>query len=268
MNVSDELFKSPIYTMRGMGGLHTPSEADPVTGLIFPSNGSSTVRFHFQTPPSIQPLTVIWKINPTQQSGFYTTFFWGFEDGTLILEAAYWGCHPYPQGNPAIHNWEIAINGQDDITDENSNSTVVTKGQWYTQAAVSTLSGSDELDVKFYWNLSVNANRLIQHTTNGVNYLNDLPSDPGLFFGDAPWSEGNELLSGTLRGLQIYDAALTLQQIQDRMDLTSNSAVVAADPGSLWYCNLNPTPSDISDKSGNGNNPVWANANRPTLYQG
>lgn len=238
-----------------------------VTGLQFPSNGSSTVRFHFNTPPTISPLTLVWKLYPIQQTGYYTTYFWGEEGGAVITTWGYHGCHPYPVGGASgtVHNWEVASEGGDDIVDENGNDTTVAKGRWHTQAAIIRNSGTYELDIDFYWDLATSATRLINHVTIS-SPRNNLPSNPGLFFGDAPWSESNEMLSGIIRGIQVYDAALTLQQIQDRMDLSSDSAVVSADPGSLWYTNLNPTPSDISDKSGNGNNPSWANANRPTLW--
>jgi hypothetical protein len=33
-----------------------------------------------------------------------------------------------------------------------------------------------------------------------------------------------------------------------------------------WYLNMNPSPSDISDKSGRGNNPAWVGTERPTLW--
>jgi hypothetical protein len=42
-----------------------------------------------------------------------------------------------------------------------------------------------------------------------------------------------------------------------------------AAPGSAvkpWYLNLNPTPTDISDKSGSNNHPVWEGADRPALW--
>lgn len=53
--------------------------------------------------------------------------------------------------------------------------------------------------------------------------------------------------------------------------LTTNAAVIAycsANSITPWYVNLNPTPSDISDKSGAGHDPAWLNANRPTLWEG
>ena len=84
-------------------------------------------------------------------------------------------------------------------------------------------------------------------------------------FGDNLWAD--ERLSGRLRGMQIYSDALSLAQIQARMDLASDVAVVAANPSSLFYCNLNPTPDDISDKSGSGHNPSWHDsANKATLW--
>lgn len=250
---------------------------DALTGLEFPSNdGTTSVRFHFGSPPSLQPLTIIWKINPTQQTGFYTTWFWGEEGGQVITSWAYVGCHPYPPGGAggSTHNWEIAIDGDDDTTDENANDTTVTKGQWYDQSAIMTLVNTDELDVKFYWNLSVSNNRLIQHTTTVSDYLGagNQPSNPGLFFGDAPWSEGDELLSGILRGVQVYSSALTLAQVEARAACDTDAEVLALNTTdgitSLWYLNMNPTPDDITDKSGEGNNPSWANANRPTLWEG
>ena len=42
--------------------------------------------------------------------------------------------------------------------------------------------------------------------------------------------------------------------------------VTAAGTASRWYSNINPTPSDVSDKSGAGHSPTWDNANRPGLY--
>jgi hypothetical protein len=88
-----------------------------------------------------------------------------------------------------------------------------------------------------------------------------LAPNPAIIIGDAPWDAGYEVYSGVLRGFQFYDTVLTPDEIQREID----------NPGSVrtpWYLNLNPTPSDISDKSGNGHNPAWVNANRPALWTG
>ena len=34
----------------------------------------------------------------------------------------------------------------------------------------------------------------------------------------------------------------------------------------IWYINMNPTPTDIADDSGNGNNPSWYGTARPALW--
>jgi hypothetical protein len=216
-------------------------------------------------------LTIIWRVYPIQQTGYYTTFFWGNE-GSFEGTKAYFGCHPYPQGGSSgtDHNWEVSIETGDDITDENANDTTVTKGQWYSQAATCADVGGNDITVNFYWNLTVNTNRLIAHTTNSDVLLN-LPTNPGLFFGDAPWSPGNELLSGRLRGVQVYESVLTLTQIEALAAMEYDADVLsyctAQSITSLWYLNMNPTPSDVTDKSGNGNDPTWTNANRPTLWE-
>lgn len=247
--------------------------ASPVYGLIFPSNGGGDVRFALSgaSLPDITPLTLLWKINPVQQTGFYTTFFHARNDGTFIAESNYFGCHPYPQGGASgtTHNWEISIEGSDDITDENGNSTVVTKGQWYSQAAQAYPSASVS-KVDFYWDLATASTRVISHTTGAA--LTNASASPALTFGGAPWNPNGECLSGTLRGIQVYNATLSLADIEALHVCETDAQVLAVCSSrsitSLWYLNMNPTPDDITDKSGNGRNPSWANANRPTLYTG
>jgi hypothetical protein len=41
-------------------------------------------------------------------------------------------------------------------------------------------------------------------------------------------------------------------------------------PGSVrtpWYLNLNPTPTDVTDKSGSGHHPWFPSGNKPTPWQ-
>jgi hypothetical protein len=86
-----------------------------------------------------------------------------------------------------------------------------------------------------------------------------------LSFGDAPWALGSERLNGILRGIQIYSAQLSLSEV-----LSEVSAPLSTPTGSsaIWYLNLNPTPTDITDKSGRGHHPTWAGALRPSLWVG
>ena len=270
----DELL---VYKRKGTQLVSSGNVA--ITGLEFPSNGAGTTRFEFTGAalPTIVPLTLIWRVRPVQQTGYYTTFFWAensfaFFNPDVVLKP-YFGCHPYPQGGAAgtVHNWEISVQGVDDIVDENANDTTVVKdGTWYQQAAVATEIATD-LDVNYYWNLSVNSNRLINYRSTGTWFDNQTWTSPALTFGDAPWSPTNELLSGVLRGIQIYQAALTLAQIDTLRVLETDSAVLTTTASlslTPWYLNMNPTPTDINDKSGSAHHPAWVGANRPTLWQG
>jgi hypothetical protein len=253
-----------------------PSAA--ITGLDWPSNGEGSTRFRFTGAalPTITPLTVLWRIYPVQQTGYYTAFFWAedtftFFNPDVVLEP-YFGCHPYPQGGAGgtAHNWEIAVQGQDDIEDENGNSTVVTKGQWYQQAAVATVVGGD-LNVNFYWNVGVNLNRLINYRSTGTWYDNQTWTSPAMTWGDAPWSPDAEQLSGILRGIIMVQSELSTTHITNLSGYERDADVISyANTNSitLWYLNMNPTPSDITDKSGAGHNPAWVGANRPTLWEG
>jgi hypothetical protein len=84
-----------------------------------------------------------------------------------------------------------------------------------------------------------------------------------LTWGDAPWAPGQEVWNGVLRGIQIYSNQLTIAEIMAEINAplsTTNGQQ------NIWYLNVNPTPNDISDKSGRGNNPTWVDSLRPSLY--
>ena len=86
-------------------------------------------------------------------------------------------------------------------------------------------------------------------------------TDPAIIIGDAPWNQGKEVPNAILRGYQFYDVVLTPAQIAQEI----------ASPGAVrtpWYLNLNPTPSDVADKSGNGHNPAWVGPVRPGVWTG
>lgn len=253
-----------------MGLTYSYAEPSGISGLIFPKNSDPDGEVWFALTgaalPDIQPLTIIWRSQfYGGQSGYYTTFFHGRTDGTFAGDGSYFGCPPYPQNGTSgdtDHYFSVAADGNDDVTDENANSTVVTKGQWYTQAAV---SNGDTID--FYWDLETSTDRVISHTN--ASTLTNTSSDPGLIFGDAPWNPNQERHYGILRGIQVYTSALDLADVvTEAANHTSNTPKTSAGLANVHYMNQNPTPSDISDKSGQDNNPAWKNANRPTLWEG
>ena len=233
------------------------------SGLDFPGNASvtTTMRFRFANPLPIYPATYIWRAYPRQQAGYYTTFFWG-NDGPFWWDNGspntYYGAHPYPQPPPdgTTHKWEIATDfGGDYLSPEN-----VQYDRWYTQALVAWSDGSGK-HTRFYWDLP-NQDRVISVDV-AASFGEKMPPAPSLTFGDAPWNPGNEVYDGILRGIRVYSTRLSLADIQSE---AASALSTSAGAASIWYMNMNPTPSDILDKSGRGNHPSWVGSERPTLY--
>ena len=86
--------------------------------------------------------------------------------------------------------------------------------------------------------------------------------------GDAPWyaQYQHERLSGVLRGIKIFNKALSESDLL--AEAGSDSLVTTEGQANIWYMNVNPSPSDISDKSGRGHHPVWASSAKPSLWTG
>ena len=267
------------------------------SGLVFPSNAQSasnatSVRFRF-TGAALVPMygtggagvTYLWKYKPIQQAGFYTIMFWANDDGVGTIESTlewdglnggYYGMHPYPHdgsnplsGSGTQHRWEISIERIDVVDADDP----VVKDVWYSQAVRAWGAAGVAKQHEYYWNLpDVTAANRVTRTTQTATWGDNPPPFPALTFGDAPWQPSVERASGILRGWQIYNANLTNAQIlalgacETDAEVLAEAAVQGVS-GSLWYLNMNPADAgDISDKSGNGNNPAWFNANRPTFW--
>jgi chitodextrinase len=261
------------------------TSTEPITGLDFPGNSpdaSKAIRFQFADPhlrglpiygPGGNGVTYIWRVYPREQitnlDTYYTTFFWG-NDGTFTWNGGhadtYYGAHPYPrQPNPNpgnVHDWEIAVEEMDIVQQHPLG--VVDWDRWYTQAFVAWVDHATGRKMhRFYWDLDTpDANHTVDHATQSSSG-NVNPPKPTLAWGDAPWSPGREMMDGVLRGIQIYNSRLSLAEIQTEV---ANPLSTTAGSGSIWYLNLNPTPTDISDKSGRGNHPAWVGTQRPALY--
>lgn len=242
-------------------GVSRPVQA--ITGLVFPSNGDedNDIGFVLTGADLLDPFpaTYIWRINHVQQAGFYTVFFWG-PNGSFT-GAGYYGFPPYPDTPGAsTHKYEVSANGGDYVT----GSPAVEYGVWKTQAAQVTESGGN-VTMVLYYDLPDTSKKITPPTFNG--YAAGFPpaGTPALIFGRAPWNPGNECLSGSFRAIQAYNSALSEANIVAAAALNHDADVLALGLNP-WYLNMNPTPSDITDKSGNGHNPAWSTANRPTLY--
>jgi hypothetical protein len=242
-----------------------------VTGLDFPGSAAvaTTMRFRFLNPLAMYPATYIWRAYPRRQAGYYTAFFWGNDDGKGNLSTflwtssggadSYYGAHPYPNPAPSgtSHNWEISVVQADFVNG------AVVYDRWYTQA-LRVWADANGKHHEFYWDLpNTDANHRVTYTAP-ASWGNRLPPVPALTWGDAPWAPGNEVWNGVLRGIQIYSANLSLTDIQAEIN---QPRFTTAGNANIWYLNLNPTPDDIADKSGKGNNPSWVGPLRPALWK-
>ncbi len=272
-----ELSSGKTYTLSctGSGGSINKSVSVSVSatgsenGLDFPGSDATTgtIRFEFTSPLAIYPATYIWKVYPRQQNGYYTTFFWG-NNGNFWWDAgkpsSNYGAHPYPDTQPlgGTHKWEIAANGGDYVDDKNGNSTQLGYGRWYTQA-LRVWGDSSGKHHEFYWDLP-DTSRVIS-VTESTDYGEKQPPSPVLVWGDAPWNPSKEIMNGILRSIQIYSATLT---VNDILAESSNALSTSAGNANIWYLNSDPTPTDISDKSGKGHHPSWVGSERPALWVG
>lgn len=251
-----------------------------VTGLDFPGSDavSTTMRFRFTNPqdnglpiygPGGDGVTYIWRAYPRQQSGYYTAFFWGNDDGQNNLNTflwtpsggadSYYGAHPYPQPPPtgSSHAWEISVEQKDFLNG------AVQYDRWHTQALRVWADADGRKHHEFYWDLpNIDADHRVTRISDAT-WGNVTPPSPALTWGDAPWQPGREVWSGILRGIQIYSTALTLDEILDEIE---DPLSTTTGDQNIWYLNLNPTASDISDKSGRGHNPEWVGDRRPTTF--
>jgi hypothetical protein len=229
------------------------------------------MRFRFLNPLPIYPATYIWRAYPRRQSGYYTAFFWGNDDGQGTLKTflwtanggadSYYGAHPYPDSPPdgSSHSWEISIEQEDPVNG------AVSYDRWHIQALRVWADADGTKHHEFFWDLpNTDAGHRVTRTSPS-SWGNASPPVPALTWGDAPWNPGREVWDGILRGIQIYSTNLSVADIQSEVNAPLSTTAGAAN---IWYINLNPTPSDISDKSGRGHNPSWVGAERPTLWMG
>lgn len=247
--------------------------------------------------------TAIWRYNPVQQSGFYAVAWHSVNTGSWDGGEYSWGTHPYPDANGtvdaggrrqngtgsvgAVHYWEQAGLGiaDDFLTSPGgTNGLLVVKDHWYVQVRKVRIvpSGADSglMEHIFIPDLIGNPSFVIRQFFYSLNdnppiaevgvYPGPAGSTPAFYFGASDWTASgtanDETPSGKLRGIQLYDAWLADADVALEAANTSNTPVTVAGIANVWYMNQNPTPTDVTDKSGAGHNPTWANANRPTEW--
>jgi hypothetical protein len=225
----------------------------------------------------IYPVTLIWRAYPIAKKGYYSTFFW-VNNGGFDPSAAYWGAHPYPANKDDVQKiydtqgWEIAANGGDYVHADDGTfmKTIFKTGnpatdKWYTQVLI--VAGANYNQVLYYpdvdfsrtsdpWGKAVQLN---SGQGSRVNLqVSPFPSSPALILGGTPWagykgSYGNdETYRGFIRGIQIYNKALSLAEIRGEIESPNSTATGKS---SLWYLKMNPKidqmVSDVTSPVGN-----------------
>lgn len=237
-------------------------------------------------------------------SRYGTIFFWGNDgDGTYdnggFSNNWYYGIEPYPRKdqtnypNPVNENiaygpwqFEVATYNKDYVTGVD-----IVNNAWYSLAHVATRVGGEGTQThhKGWMALpSTSAGDIVESVdgeqTGTWATAAHAPPTPAMFFGQSPewpghpgfsWGHylGYDELNGIIRAIQIYTTALTQAQVVARAALDTDAAVLSLNTSdgisSAWYLNMNPTPTDVTDKSGNGHDGSWNHAsNRPGLWSG
>jgi hypothetical protein len=271
------------------------SNAQTLTGLDW--NGTGTVKrglYWTSAVPNMAPMTVLMKKYPRVLSAtdrrYYADFFWGnhgkFQYGPGYCNA-YVGFHPYPRPNTTPQgngHWELAV-GQnfgtctDVTTRDNSSDPEISWNRWHSQALTVRNTTGTQYEHKLYVDLPsvTTANTItVMRLSNWENppirsIMIGQTGDNGSgqsWGGEPRWEETNSII----RGIQIYSSYLTQQQILNRSACDTDACVLNLNSSegvtSLWYLNMNPTPSDVSDKSGRGHHGVWDGSARPALWSG
>ena len=270
-----------------------------LTGLIFPGNASSggdiRMRWTGAARLSRTSCTVLCRANYTAQDNYYAKIWFDGTPGTWDYGAWSVGAHPYPTsgsynpvsgattgGTGSTHYYEIAgLGGGDFIATGDpggvpQGALVVTKGVWKREAFKIETVGGTTLRHTYRPDVVDNASFSIvqDYPLSSIGS----PSSPAFYFGAASWRAGqpsagrnDETPNCILRGIALFSEPLSDAHCDAILALDTDSEVLAYCSAnsitSLWYLNMNPTPTDISDKSGNGRDPSWnGTGSTPTLW--
>jgi hypothetical protein len=270
------------------------AQAQQLTGLDWDGTAvdGSTRRMLYWSGASLlamAPMTLIWRVFQRNQvsgvgdgSRYYTNWFWGnrgqFDWGSGYANS-YVGCHPYPVAPPTGDGkFEISTNAADAVTRDDASSPYVTNNRWYTQAfRLRNLSGTNYEYT--YW-VDLPSTSAANKITLTIDAALVTPPSPALMMGQAPAFNGAswggysrfEEQNAIERALQFYAAAHSEANIVTLSGYNYDSEVLTALSGlslsAPWYLRMNPTPSDVSDNSGNGHHPSWDGTARPSLWTG
>jgi hypothetical protein len=238
-------------------------------GLEWPGDGAVRRMLFWHDPFPMYDATFIFRVYPRKKiSGefrYYTTFFWG-NDGPFAWDGgnanSYYGAHPYPIPAPSgPGQWEISVYGGDHVTGEE-----VDWNRWYTQVFRAWRESASITHHEFYWDWP-DMTKVLTKTIDDPAWASKNPPVPAIVIGQAPnydgasWGgyPGWEEFNGVIRGIQIYSSLLSLADAQSEIAAPKSSTQGA---NSIWYLNLDPRPSDVTDKKdvGTPHHPAWDGA--------
>jgi hypothetical protein len=269
------------------------------TGLIFPSNSTagSDIRILFSGANLVPRTnhTVIWEWNSLPGAdGFRAQTWHAYNDGTFHADAYEFGSHPYPcdgasdgsgqatggtGSSGATRYFEMAgLNARDQIAVPGTAVIVSesnpTGGPRVISARTARVSGANCIH-RVYPDIINSPGNYFERSVATAD-IGAGGADPAFYFGASDWrrdipsaGQNDETPGYMMRFLRIFSTALDASGTSDLVaeaSVVNNSPVTSAGISSIFYSNISPTPTDITDKSSAGHNPSWANANRPTLW--
>jgi len=223
---------------------------------------------YWDNPFPIYDATYVFRVLPyakvtESNPRYWTTFFWGNTDnndssGDTLFSwnngrpDSYYGAHPYP--NPPTmgdQKWECSVESYDFL------GPTPDWGRWHTQVFRAWRESSSVTWHEFYYDWP-DTSKVIVRKTEDPNWGKTNPPIPRITMGQSAWLTyaGNEEFKGVIRGLQFYSGLLSLSEaaseVTTPMSTTKGQSLI-------WYLNLNPRPSDTTDKKGVGtaHNPKW-----------
>ncbi|MBL8741623.1 MAG: hypothetical protein JNK04_11035 [Myxococcales bacterium] len=277
------------------GGTSASGGGAPVTGsgLEFPPNlePGSDARLVWSGADMLPRTshTAIWQARYVQQNGYYAVAWHTSNDGTWHASSFEFGTHPSPTTGTlnsdgqstggtgsagAVHYYEIAgLGASDFIASPGPGPTyLVVKDVWVTQARTCEIVGGNTVRHRYWPDISA-PSAYIEQSISKSSYdaAVDSAVSPAFTIGGSPWTgdgvSNNESPAAVLRGFALFDAPLSIADIAAEAASDADSPATSAGAESVWYINKNPTPTDVSDKSGAGHSPTWANSQRPNLYE-
>lgn len=243
--------------------------------------------------------TTIIRANPRQQNGYYAWQWHSQNNGpdTWDYGAYNFGTHPYPASDCQVDGSGAQINGTgggpDHCWEEAGIADACTVGGNPGDCLATAGVNPGYVVVKERWYVQI---RRVHLATSGPcngtyehTYIPDFLNNPSnvitqcdasidasdgssaYYIGASDWRSGyggtsfnDEGACARIRGIQLYSTALSsTDYAAEAANQYSNTPVTSAGLSNVWYMNQNPTVADVTDKSGAGHNPSWANAYRP-----